>query len=682
MAGPPLHIVRDPRRLATLEDYGIIGTPPEPIFDDLVRIAREVCHTAFALISFVEADRQWFKAVAGLDVSETAIDQGVGVHALAEKSTLIIPDMSRDPRTADNPYVVNDPYIRFYAGALLRAPNGEPLGTLCVLDDKPRPEGLSDAQLACLQALARQVCLIMDQRKAIETRDAALKSSRTEAQLSHNLALISEEATELLRSGPARMRAALEAGQVGTFDVDVAADILHCSTEMCRMFGLPDAEAYPTTAFTDLVLAEDRDIASTVATRRHGIASSYAEYRIQRASDKSVRWLSRRGEFIREPKTGEPVRFTGTIQDITPRKANEIRQTVLLRLADQLREATTPEHAITITAQAMGENLAVSSAGYAVIDIDAGIFRVEGGWAKPGAERITGVFTPSSFHTTIGYLKRGAALVTANVSAVSWLGADIAAYERFGVRSLIAIPFIHHGKLTSVSFVFDDVPRNWRKEEIDFTEAIADMTYATVARLRAEEDQRFLNIELSHRLKNSLAVVQAIASQTLHDAGDQQAVAAFRQRVSALSTAHDILLRQSWTSARLEPLIEGLIGLHVDRARVALHGPNVTIGPKAVLSLSLLINELGTNAVKHGALSTPEGQLDVEWHIEANPQPPVFVMTWQESGGPLVSEPCTQGLGTKLIKAGISGTGQSVLRYDPSGFVAEFRAPFALIADN
>ncbi len=119
---------------------------------------------------------------------------------------------------------------------MLRAPNGEPLGTLCVIDSQPRPEGLSEQQLSCLQALARQVSLIMDQRKAISTRDAALKSSRTEAQLIHNRALISEAATELLRSGPARMRAALEAGQVGTFDVDIAADVLYCSTEMCRIF--------------------------------------------------------------------------------------------------------------------------------------------------------------------------------------------------------------------------------------------------------------------------------------------------------------------------------------------------------------------------------------------------------------------------------------------------------------
>lgn len=681
MAIPPLNIIRDPKRLATLEDYGIIGTPPEPAFDDIVQVAKELCHTPVALISFVEADRQWFKAIAGFEACETPLNQSVCAHALDEESTLVIPDLSTDPRTMDNPLVLDGPRIRFYAGALLRAPNGEPLGTLCVIDDKPRPEGLTDVQLSCLQALARQVCLIMDQRKAIETRNAALQSSRTEAQQIHNRALISEAATELLRSGQARLRAAQEAGRVGTFDVDIAADVLYCSGEMCRMFGLPDAEAYPVTAFTDLVLAEDRDIASTVATRRHGIASSYAEYRIQRASDKSVRWLSRRGEFIRS-STGEPVRFTGTIQDITGRKANEIKQAVLLSLADELREANSADGAITVAARALGENLVVSIAGYAVIDIDAGIFKLEGGWAKTGVERLIGVFTPSSFHVTVSHLKRGAALVTANVSSVGWLGADIETYKRLGVRSLIAIPFVHHGKLGNVFFVFDDMPRNWRREEIDFAEAVADLTYATVARLRAEEDQRFLNIELSHRLKNSLAVVQAIASQTLRNANDKEAVDAFRKRLSALSKAHDILLQQSWTSARLKPLIEGLMELHVDLARVHFNGPNVTIGPKAVLSLSLLMNELSTNAVKYGALSSLNGQVEIAWRIEGNPQPPTFVMTWTESGGPLVAEPQTQGLGTRLIKAGISGTGHTVLRYEQSGFFAEFRAPFALIADN
>ncbi len=117
-------------------------------------------------------------------------------------------------------------------------------------------------------------------------------------------------------------------------------------------------------------------------------------------------------------------------------------------------------------------------------------------------------------------------------------------------------------------------------------------------------------------------------------------------------------------------------------SRVSLSGPNRQHRAEGPFSLSLLMNELGTNAVKYGALSALAGQVSVKWHIEANPQPPTFVMTWTESGGPLVEEPQTQGLGTRLIKAGLSGTGHSVLRYERSGFFAEFRAPFALIADN
>ena len=164
MALPPLSIIHDPTRLATLEDYNIIDTAPEPVFDDIVQIAKEVCRTPVALISFVEADRQWFKATAGFEVCETPLDQSVCAHAIAQGSTLVIPDLTKDPRTMDNPLVVDDPHIRFYAGALLKAPNGALLGTLCVIDGQPRPEGLSDGQLSCLQALARQVCLIMDQR--------------------------------------------------------------------------------------------------------------------------------------------------------------------------------------------------------------------------------------------------------------------------------------------------------------------------------------------------------------------------------------------------------------------------------------------------------------------------------------------------------------------------------------
>ncbi len=98
-------------------------------------------------------------------------------------------------------------------------------------------------------------------------------------------------------------------------------------------------------------------------------------------------------------------------------------------------------------------------------------------------------------------------------------------------------------------YVHDQEPRTWAEGEVEFVHAVADRAYAAIAKVEAEDQQRLLNQELSHRLKNTLALVQAIASQTLKTAGDKPAVQAFRNRLMALSKAHDVLLQESWSSA-------------------------------------------------------------------------------------------------------------------------------------
>src|SRR4051794_907560 len=98
-------IVADPQRLAILQSYGVLDSGPEPEFDDIVMLARQICGAPIALVSFVDADRQWFKAVDGLDVCETPIEQSICAHALAVPETLNIPDLTLDPRTRDNPHV-------------------------------------------------------------------------------------------------------------------------------------------------------------------------------------------------------------------------------------------------------------------------------------------------------------------------------------------------------------------------------------------------------------------------------------------------------------------------------------------------------------------------------------------------------------------------------------------------
>lgn len=165
------------RRLAALQSYLVLDTPPEPQFDDVVQIARSLCSAPIALVSLVDADRQWFKARSGLDACETPLSQSVCAYAIREDEILVIPDLTLDPRTRENTLVTEGPCIRFYAGAVLRTPEGEALGALCVIDDKPRPEGLTAQQAAALCALARQTMILLHYRRGLRLREAAVRQS-------------------------------------------------------------------------------------------------------------------------------------------------------------------------------------------------------------------------------------------------------------------------------------------------------------------------------------------------------------------------------------------------------------------------------------------------------------------------------------------------------------------------
>ncbi|RIY02652.1 GAF domain-containing protein [Aureimonas flava] len=165
-AGTPVALAADAERLGTLNGYRILDTEPEAAFDELVRQASRACAAPVALVTLVDRARQWFKARHGLDRTETVLDQSVCAHALGGRDLLVIPDLSRDPRTAANPLVTGGSHLRFYAGAPLVAPNGHVLGTLCVVDDVPRPDGLSPEQAESLRALAGEVMRQIERRRA------------------------------------------------------------------------------------------------------------------------------------------------------------------------------------------------------------------------------------------------------------------------------------------------------------------------------------------------------------------------------------------------------------------------------------------------------------------------------------------------------------------------------------
>lgn len=153
------------KRLQALREHHVLDTPPEAGFDRLVGTAKEICQTPIALISLVDDKRQWFKARMGLDVSETPRDISFCNQAIQQSDIFIIPDAQSDARFANNPFVVSDPKIRFYAGVPLRTPEGYALGTLCVIDHEPRQ--LTPAQIQSLKALGRQTSVELQRRRAI-----------------------------------------------------------------------------------------------------------------------------------------------------------------------------------------------------------------------------------------------------------------------------------------------------------------------------------------------------------------------------------------------------------------------------------------------------------------------------------------------------------------------------------
>lgn len=155
----------EPGRLAALRAYDILDSPREADFDQIVMLASQICDVPISVINLIDEHRQWFKAEVGLGVRETPLDTSLCAHAVLEEDFVEIPDTLADARMADNPLCTSDGGLRFYAGALLKSKRGYPIGTLCILDNRPRK--LSSLQREALSVLAHQVMTQLDLRAVI-----------------------------------------------------------------------------------------------------------------------------------------------------------------------------------------------------------------------------------------------------------------------------------------------------------------------------------------------------------------------------------------------------------------------------------------------------------------------------------------------------------------------------------
>ena len=199
-------------------------------------------------------------------------------------------------------------------------------------------------------------------------------------------------------------------------------------------------------------------------------------------------------------------------------------------------------------------------------------------------------------------------------------------------------------------------------------------------RRRAEDHLRLVVNELNHRVKNNLAMVQAIAAQAFRSAGDLAgAEASFRARIMALAMATDLLTGEEGVRPSLRQVLELAVRAHApSAARFALRGPDLALPPKAAQALSLAVHELATNALKHGAWSSAEGAVAIDWTSEAGEDGArTLRLEWREHGGPAVEPPQRRGFGSRLIERGLAGElgGKVAMLFERPGLACIVEAP-------
>ncbi|HZA93621.1 MAG TPA: HWE histidine kinase domain-containing protein, partial [Gemmatimonadales bacterium] len=246
-------------RLAALRSYRVLDTPPEPEFDALVQLAARGCQAPVALISLIDERRQWFKAEVGLGIRETPLDRSICLNAMLRPGLPVVPDLTQDPQFAANPLVAGEPHLRFYAGAVLRTPEGLPLGALCVFDHVPRE--LTEDQAFTLTTLAQQVMSQLELRRAIAERDDVLEASR---RVEERQSLLVRELHHGVKNTLAMVQALVGATgrSTGSFD-EFYRSFSDRITSLARTHGLLTEDYWQTAPLREIALNELKPFAES-----------------------------------------------------------------------------------------------------------------------------------------------------------------------------------------------------------------------------------------------------------------------------------------------------------------------------------------------------------------------------------------------------------------------------------
>jgi len=452
------------------------------------------------------------------------------------------------------------------------------------------------------------------------------------------------QAEHAMRESQERLDLAVGAHNIGIFDWHVPSGRIVWSHELEMIFGL-EPGAFEGTAedFQRRVLPEDlpRAQAETEAALATGRDLIRFNFRIRR-TDGAIRWIEGVSRVV-YGADGTPLRIVGTNVDVTERV-----------LAEQAMRASRERLDLAVGAHAVG---------IYDWDIRSGATTWTGEMEDIfGLER--GTFEGHTDHFRRRVLPEDLARIDAETFAAIEAGQDLVNYEFRIHRDDGAVRWIEG----AARFIFDP-----SGEAVRIVGTNVDITHRKVA----EQHQALLINELNHRVKNTLAIVQAIAWQSFRSGGmSKPAREAFEGRLAALAAAHDVLTRQNWEAGSIAQIVtEAVAPQDPGDGRMTLSGPLVDLEPKTAVALALAVHELATNAVKYGALSSPEGRVEVRWTAERG----LLRLSWRETGGPPVKGPIQRGFGARLLEQGLAEElgGAVRLEFLPEGVLCSVEAHLA-----
>jgi PAS domain S-box-containing protein len=490
---------------------------------------------------------------------------------------------------------------------------------------------------------------------------------------------------EALRRTQERYQLAVSASEIiGSWDWDLRARRVVADAIFAAQYGVDPVLAEKGAPLADFVAAihpDDRSrVFAAVDASIFSRTQFAGEFRLRRP-DGSVIWVSAHARCQYDAR-GRPVRYLGLSVDITERKRNEERRAALLELEDRLRNEVDTSKIAGLAGEIVCRLLDVTRAGFCAFDAAADYGIVERDFVRDGGQSLIGTHRLRDYGDYGAEIREGRLVVIDDVAQDARMEAQGARWRSLQIAAVVDAPLMAEGRLAGVFFVHNERPRRWSEDDIALIRNVSDRTWAAISRAQSVARQNMLTGELHHRIKNTMAMVQAIAGQTMRKAATKEdALSAFEARLMALSAAQDVLTRSSWSAATMAQIVEGALAPHrpMHADRISADGPEINLSPQSALSFVLAFHELATNATKYGALSNDAGIVTIRWTIEDIDGQPIFSCVWQEAGGPPVVPPSRKGFGSRLIKAGFSRAFSVDIDYAPDGLRTIFQASVAAL---